>query len=100
VQFWRFTARTFKQGVRMLVQDGAATVLDGNDWEHPPVAEFSAPPFFVFGSALSYECTYQNQSGRTVMRGASEDFDEVCLAIGWFFPATRPSYCYNSIGPL
>jgi hypothetical protein len=36
VKFWRFTARTHKQGTRMRLLDGPSTILDGTDWENPP----------------------------------------------------------------
>lgn len=101
VDFWRITARTHQLGTRLRVLDGTSTVLlDGNDWERPPVIEFGAPPFYDFASQLTYECTYFNPTGRTVTAGESEETDEVCMAIGWFFPATRPMLCVGNVGPL
>ena len=100
VHFWRFTARTHKQGSRLRVLAGATTLADGTDWENPPVTQFDAPPFHAFVGPMTYECTYSNPTTRTLARGSNEDVDEVCLGVGWFFPATRPMHCITNVGPL
>jgi hypothetical protein len=100
VRFWRFTARTHLLGTRMRLLDGATVLLDGSDWQHPPVTQFAAPPFHAFANALTYECTYFNHTDRNVTSGSDESSDEACMGIGWFFPATRPMLCVDQLGPL
>lgn len=97
---WRATMRTHKQGTRMRLLDGASVLLDGNDWQHPPVATFAAPAFHAFAAGATAECTYANNTNRTITAGDDEDTDETCLALAWFFPATRPTLCFNGLGPL
>ena len=104
VKFWWFSTHTHKQGVlaRLQKTPTVTTIVESNDWEAPEITTFVTPPFFTFlaGERLRYECTYVNQSGRTITSGPSEDTDEQCLAITYFFPATRPMLCFNGSGPF
>jgi hypothetical protein len=96
LSFWRMTTRSHKQSVRARVLDGTATVVDGTNWEHPGVASERTPPFISFASdRLTFECTYDNPTGRTITSGASFENDEECMAIGYFFPAVQPVLCFN-----
>jgi hypothetical protein len=99
--FWRLTVRTHKQSVRTRILDGGATLFESTDWEHPGATSHTATPFLTFTTGgLTYECTYDNPTGRTITAGHSSVTDEACIAIGYFFPATNSLLCVNDVGPL
>jgi len=101
-KFWLMTTHSHKQAVHTDVKDGTAaagtTVVDSTTWEHPTVQRWTAP-YYSFGTGkLTYECTYFNSSTtRTITTGDSAQTDEMCMASGYFFPATKPVFCYNTI---
>ncbi len=72
-------------------------VFESTDWEHPGAKNFSAPTFYTFASNnLTYECTYNNPTNRTIRYGNNVTTDEMCMAIGYFFPAVALKACYNN----
>ncbi len=86
----RFTQRTW-------VEDGDAMVFESEDWEHPIPRAWDATPFFQFESgSLTYSCTANNTSANRVQTGDSAATDEMCMAVGYFFPATGSKLCVNS----
>jgi hypothetical protein len=97
-QFWMFTTRTHKRGVVSRILDGANPLLQSNDWELPTIHR--PEPFHSFAGNLTYECVYDNFDGFTVQEGESEDTDEQCIGVGYFFPSTGSKLCVNSVGPL
>jgi hypothetical protein len=100
-KFWRLTSRTHRRATVSKIINAGSDVVVSTDWEHPAVATFSAPSFVTFGSGMTYRCEYFNPSPFTVQDGASEFSDEVCMGIGYFFPAdSGAKICFNSIGPL
>jgi hypothetical protein len=97
-QFWRMSTHAHKQAVRTAVKDGTTVAFQSTDWLQPGAATWTASPFFTFATnALTYECEYNNPTNRTITSGDSEATDEMCMAIGYFFPATKPVFCVNSI---
>jgi hypothetical protein len=87
-----------KQAVKTRVLDGTAEVFTSTDWEHPGASMFMTPAqFYTFESGqLTYECTYDNTGSNknvTVKSGSSAEFDEMCMASGYFFPALRAKFC-------
>lgn len=101
-KFWIVTTHAHKQARFTRVRNGAATtgekVFESSDWEHPGATRWDAAPFFSFDSGkLTYECEYRNTTNRTIEDGDSAQTDEMCMASGYFFPATRPVFCYNNI---
>jgi hypothetical protein len=87
-KFYVMTTHTHKQGVHTFVKDGALKVFDSTDWEHPGEQPWNAPPFFSFTSGkLTYQCEYMNPTNRLILTGDSAATDEMCMAIGYFFPA-------------
>lgn len=103
VKFWRLSTRTHKQATEAKISDIGADLVVTTDWEHPAAATYSAP-FHTFstgmGAGLTYRCTYTNPTNRTITSGDSEELDEVCFGVGYFFPAAHPAICFNSFGPL
>jgi hypothetical protein len=97
-KFWLMSTHAHKQAVRTAVKDGTAMVFESADWEHPGAKAWDkATPFYTFSSGkLTYECTWNNPTTRTITTGDSAQTDEMCMASGYFFPATKPVFCYNS----
>lgn len=99
-KFWWLSTRTHKFATQAKIINSGGDVVVSTDWEHPSIATFMAPGFLTFPTGLTYECTYNNPNGFTIHSGDSEDSDEACIGVGYFFPATRPMLCINNIGPL
>jgi len=63
-----------------------------------------ASPFYTFSTnQLTYECTYNNtgpNAATTVVDGPSAVTNEMCMATGYYFPATKPLLCLNNTGPF
>jgi hypothetical protein len=101
-KFWWFSTHTHKQGTNATLRNGLAPIVSSDDWENPNVAVFGPPSFYQFSGAenLTYECTYNNVTTRTITSGESRDLDEQCVGITYYFPATGPLICLNSVGPF
>jgi hypothetical protein len=79
------------------VKDGASTVFASDDWEHPGAADWMTAPHYSFSSGkMTYRCDYMNFSSARVKTGDSAKTDEMCMAVGYFFPAAKPIRCINS----
>lgn len=104
IRFWTMSTHAHKQAVKTTVKDGAAVAFTSTDWEHPGAETWMTAPFYTFATGeLTYECTYNNtgsNEGRTVTAGSSAETDEMCMAVGYFFPATKPLICLNDLGPF
>lgn len=97
IQFFGITTYTHKQGVHTFVMDGANKVFDSTNWEHPGTT--SSPPFTTFQSGtLSYQCEYLNGNAYTIITGDDVTMQEMCMAIGYFFPAPDGTghFCVDS----
>ena len=100
-KFWRVSTETHMQSTSTDIKDGSSVVFMGTDWENPGAMTWPSAPFYTFTSgALTYECTYNNSTGpnmtRTIHSGPSLQTDEICMAIGYFFPSTGPKFCLDS----
>jgi hypothetical protein len=107
-KFWLLSTHAHKQAVKTAVKDGmpASTTIAfaSTDWEHPGAMMWTASPFYGFSThKLSYECTYDNMgdnASKTVVSGPSAATNEMCMATGYYFPATKPLLCLNNLGPF
>ncbi len=96
-KFFAMSTHAHQYATRTEVKDGASMVFQSTDWEHPGAANWNAEPFYTFASGkLNYRCEYNNTSGSPVRTGDSARTDEMCMAVGYFFPATQPKFCINS----
>lgn len=92
-EFWRLSTRTNKQGVLADVRDGARMLLGGIP---PGDTTFVAPSFAYFSTGqMTSVCTYDNPTNRTIIDGPSDATDEVCMVLGYFFPAPDSILCYG-----
>jgi len=61
----------------------------GTDWEHPGVSLWDAPDFLTVqqGDSFSYSCSYVNTASTAVTVGETAASNEMCMAIGYYYPA-------------
>jgi len=98
-KFYVMSTHTHKQGVHTFVMDGATTVFDSTSWEHPGAKTWDTAPFYSFTSGkLTYQCEYLNPNNYGIRTGDSAVTDEMCMAIGYYFPAVGGTghFCLNS----
>lgn len=106
-KFWMLSTHAHKQAVKTEVVNGPADGTDvafmSTDWEHPGAKMFTGP-FYTFDSGkFTYRCTYDNvgdNAGHPITTGDSAATDEMCMGTGYYFPATKPLFCYNNAGPF
>jgi hypothetical protein len=95
-KFFAMSTHSHHFSTRTEVKDGAAMVFESTSWDHPGAATWSAEPFYSFASGrLSYRCEYNNTSGNRVRTGDSAATDEMCMAVGYFFPANQARFCLS-----
>jgi hypothetical protein len=65
------------------------------NWDNPEIRVWHDAPFLTFeaGEKFHYSCTFQNDTNASIRVGVSADTNEMCMAEGYFFPAsaTTPS---------
>jgi hypothetical protein len=99
-RFYVMTTHTHKQGIHSFVKDGNTAIFDTTSWEHPGATTWSETPFYAFTSGkLFYQCEYLNPTNMRIVTGDSASTDEMCMAVGYYFPATDGTghFCLNSL---
>jgi hypothetical protein len=98
-KFFQLSTHAHKQATHTEVRDGGAVVFESDDWAHPGARLWDARPFHTFASnQITYECMYYNADpNRTINTGDSAQTDEMCMAVGYMFPAMRPTICLDSL---
>jgi hypothetical protein len=95
-KFWTVSTHAHKQAIETKVEDGASMLFDSNDWEHPGSKDWMAAPFYTFSGKMNWACTYNNtgdNAGHDIQQGTSAATDEMCMATGYYFPATKAQFC-------
>jgi len=61
----------------------------GTDWEHPGVGLWVTPNYLTVqsGDSFTYHCSYMNTGTQAVTVGETATYNEMCMAIGYYFPA-------------
>jgi hypothetical protein len=90
-KFWQVSSHTHKQGTEVKISDGTSMIYDSTDWEHPMVKVWSGTPFYTFSDKVNWACSYNNPTSATIKEGQSAAMNEMCMATGYYFPATAPS---------
>ena len=94
--FFGLTTHSHARSTMTAVYDGADELLTSDNWEHPPVIAWD-DPFYTFTSGeLTYHCEFFNGTDAAISEGSSAEFNEMCMAVGYFFPAAEPVLCVNS----
>ncbi len=107
-KFWQMSTHAHKQAVLTEVKDGQTMMFQSNEWEHPGRALWDSSPFYTVESGkVSWTCTYNNNneldpnSKTTVFQGSSAATNEMCMAVGYSFPAVGPTLCLaNFVNPI
>lgn len=87
-KFFLVNTQTHALGTRTSVKDGSTVVYDSAATPHVAAASWQPPTFYTFTSnVLTYHCEYSNTTGRTITVNDSSAADEVCVAVGYYFPA-------------
>lgn len=95
-QFFSLSTHSHQWSTDVTVMDGANMVLATDNWEHPEVKTWDQPYYTFASGKLSYECNYFNGSNVPVNEGSSAQTNEMCMAVGYFFPApTGSKLCVN-----
>jgi len=99
VKFFVMTTYTHKQGVHTFVKDGTNTVFDSTTWADPGAQHWSTPFFSFTSGKLTYQCEYVNPNSYRIKYGDSVTTQEMCMAMGYFFPATDAAghMCLDSV---
>jgi Copper type II ascorbate-dependent monooxygenase, C-terminal domain len=65
----------------------------GTDWEHPGVSLWDGPDFLTVkeGDSFTYSCSYVNTATTPVTVGETAASNEMCMAIGYYYPAGTSS---------
>jgi Copper type II ascorbate-dependent monooxygenase, C-terminal domain len=65
----------------------------GTDWEHPGVSLWDGPDFLTVkqGDSFTYSCSYVNTASTAVTVGETAASNEMCMAIGYYYPAGTTS---------
>ncbi len=96
-KFFVMGTHAHRFATRTEVHDGSSMIFESEDWEHPGGLEWLAEPFYRFQSELRYRCEYYNFTSQPVRTGDSAATDEMCMAVGYFFPApTGAKFCLDS----
>lgn len=87
VKFSIVSMHTHKQGIHTMIKDGATTVFDSTSWDHPMPKIWTAPFYSFTSGKLTYQCEYVNPNGYRIQTGDKAATDEMCIAIGYYFPS-------------
>ena len=101
-KFWTVSTHSHKQSVETQIKDNTGNVIfTSTDWQHPGTTDWNQPTFYQFpDNSLTINCTYDNNdpndpnSLTTIHDGPSAQTNEMCMATGYFFPATGAQFCY------
>ena len=94
--FFTLSTHAHKRAIHTEVHDGTSMVFESDDWEHPGATDWREAPHYEFNGPLTYHCDYQNDLDQPVGTGDSADTDEMCMAVGYFYPAPAgPEFCIS-----
>jgi hypothetical protein len=96
VQFFEMSTHSHSHTVMDTISDGTQTILTTMNWSEPTVGLWSKPYYEFSSGKLSYQCQYSNETDSTVVAGNSAELNEMCMAVGYMFPATETTFCLNS----
>lgn len=97
VEFFTMSTHAHKRATHTQVQDGTPVVFESDDWEEPGATDWVDDNYTFSAGSLTYSCTYTNNETFHIGEGQSAKTDEMCMAVGYYFPAPNgPTYCLNS----
>ena len=63
------------------------TLADVDTWDEPPGIVYDPPVMLNPGDKISWTCTYDNETSRTITFGESAEDNEMCIYLARFFSA-------------
>ena len=68
-------------------------LVHSTDWENPDVALWNAPDYLTVqsGDKFQYDCHFVNKDSMPVTFGETAATGEMCMSIGYYFPAGAPT---------
>jgi hypothetical protein len=96
-QFVTMSTHSHKYTTSAQVRDGGSMVLETLDWAHATLGHWDAPYFQFSSGKLDYRCEYTNTLDVPLTTGESAISNEMCMAVGVFFPADGDTFCLNSL---
>jgi len=96
ISFFALSTHAHRRAVATTVLDADSIIFESDDWEHPGSKRWDEPGYSFAGN-LTYRCDYVNDSASPVVTGPSANTNEMCMAVGYFYPAQRPVFCINSL---
>jgi hypothetical protein len=119
VKFWVMSTHSHKQSINTQVNDGSSMIFSSTNWSDPGYMMWQSTPFYTFAnSELTWTCQYNNNApgpyepngpsnaNTTIYSGPSAATNEMCMAAGFYFPATGPTFglqtgghCYSETIP-
>jgi hypothetical protein len=97
VKFIEMSTHSHQYTTSARIMDGDKMVLETLDWAHAKVERWQAPYFTFSSGKLDYLCQYNNTTDQPLVTGESAVANEMCMAVGTFFPATKDIFCLNSM---
>jgi len=98
-KFFAYTTHVHRHGGS--VSTGAYTdvtyngtpIVHSTDWENPSVALWGPPNFLTIksGDTIGYDCHFVNTDSTAVTFGETAATNEMCMSIGYYFPAMAQS---------
>jgi len=103
-KFFSMSTHTFRHGSRTQVTDtptaGATTTLfEGTNWLKPNDVSMIPATFYTFSGKLTIRCEYTNTESATIVSGDDASQNEMCVAVGYYFPSLGGvgTYCEDGI---
>jgi hypothetical protein len=103
VHFFSMTTHSHKQtvtaNVRRWANDAPGDMLvETKNWERPTIVTWPSPFLDLSDDEqLYYSCTYRNDTDATIVQGESAAKNEMCMAVGYYFPASVATICIDSL---
>lgn len=73
------------RGVHFVATANGQTLVDDTAWEDPKMFTFDPALHLTAGTTINWECTYQNETARTLTFGESASSNEMCIFPGEFY---------------
>jgi hypothetical protein len=87
-----------KQGIHFVATTSTGqTLYDGTEWAEPTPKSFNPPLHLASGTRITWACTYNNTTGKTLTFGESAGTNEMCIFPGEFYNSTGQQISYQAI---
>ena len=87
-----------ERGIRFVASTNTGQMLyDGTDWNEPKEQKFDPPLLLKSGTIITWACTYNNMTGRTLTFGDSAANNEMCIFPAEFYNSTGQQLSYAAL---